>query len=486
MTAILLTDGYKLGHRQQYPEGTTEVYSNFTARSSRTNEDHVVFFGLQAFLQRWLGEEFDKFFAYNVDEVCEEYTARVNGYLGPNNVGNDHVRDLHALGYVSLEFRALPEGTRVPVQVPMLTVRNTHPDFFWLVNYIETLLSTELWLPCTTATTTAAYRRLFDRYAALTGTDPLFVGFQGHDFSMRGLSGVAAASMSGAAHLLSSVGTDTLPALDWIDRYYPVQPRDEFYMIGASVNATEHSVMSAGTAEVDEEATFRRLLLDVYPEGILSVVSDTFNLWDVLTDILPSLRDEILARDGKLVIRPDSGDPVKILCGDWNAMPGSPERNGVIRILWETFGGTLTETGYKLLDEHVGAIYGDAITLDRAKKILDRLAKQGFASGNVVFGIGSYTYQHVTRDTYGFVMKATSCIVNGTRYPLYKDPVTGSVKKSARGLLAVRMVDGVLTLFEDQDRLGETDTELKIVWKDGKFVTRVGFDEVRARLGLQV
>lgn len=486
-TVILCTDGYKLGHRQQYPDGTTQVYTNFTGRFSRTTQDKIVQFGLQFFLQKWLMDEFENFFSSDKETICNEYTRRVNGYLGPNNIGTEHIAQLHDLQYLPLEFRALPEGTLVPIGIPVLTVTNTHPDFFWLVNYIETLLSSELWMPMTSATTAHTFRKILDKWATKTGSDPTFVPFQGHDFSMRGMSGTEAAMSSGAGHLVSFCGTDTIPAIEFVERYYPNNP-DDNSLIGCSVSATEHSVMCAGGSEPgDELATFERLLFVKYPTGILSVVSDTWDLWIVITSYLPKLKDRILARDGKLVIRPDSGDPVKIICGDSDADPSTPQHKGVIELLWDIFGGTVTSTGHRMLDSHIGAIYGDSITEARCEEICRRLAEKGFASGNMVFGIGSFTYQYVTRDTYSFAAKATYAVVNGEPRELYKDPVTDKKKKSAKGLLAVREVDGELVLFDQCTREeSENDSLLKLVWKDGNFVgPKVTFSEIREKLATQ-
>lgn len=485
MNVIQITDGYKLGHRQQYPDGTTFVYSNFTPRSSRNGDSVVVFFGLQAFLERWMEDEFDRFFAAPRHEVCRSYAERLNAYLGENSVGTDHVAALHDLGYVPLEFRALPEGTLTPLRVPMLTVHNTHPDFFWLVNYVETLLSCELWLPCTSATTARRYRLLLDDAARRTGTPTEIVPFQAHDFSMRGMSGVDAAMLSAAGHLLSFVGTDTFPALEFVERHYtPSSNVGADYLIGTSVPATEHSVMCAGGKET-EFATFERLL-SLYPTGVLSIVSDTWDLWHVLTDFLPRMREVVLARDGKLVIRPDSGDPVDILCGDPDAPEGSPARAGVVELLWRLFGGSTTSTGHRMLAPQIGVIYGDSITLERCAKILARLDAAGYASGNVVFGVGSFTYQYVTRDTYGMAMKATYAVVDGESRELFKDPVTDSgTKRSARGLLAVRDVNGTLRLFDRQTRDGMDRSLLAPVWRNGRFLRRETFDGIRARLGLQ-
>ena len=499
MVALTMIDGYKLDHRRQYPEGTEFVYSNWTARGTRIPDiQEVVFVGLQYFLEKYLGEEFGKFFAADIDKVAEAYERRVNGYLGPNTIGSDHIRELHALGYLPLEFKALPEGTATPLRVPMLTVENTHPDFGWLVNYLETIMSATLWLPMTSATLAKRMRQLFEAYAEKTGSPAEFVDWQGHDFSFRGMGGYEAAQMSGMGHLTQFTGTDTIPAIEFVEDYYGVP---EGYLIGGSVAATEHSVMCAG-GEDDERATYERLL-DLYPAGILSVVSDTWDLWKVLTETVPALKDQIMARDGKLVIRPDSGDPSDILCGtqryerDGNGVVSkyvpraygegtTPEEKGVVEILWDIFGGTITETGHKLLDSHIGVIYGDAINYDRARDILQRLEAKGFASANVVFGMGSYGYQYQTRDTFGFAMKATNVIIDGVEKPIFKDPVTDSgTKKSLKGRVVVtRSPNGKLVADDEVDpkfekQLWESSL-LTTVWKDGKFIRRYTFDEVRA------
>jgi nicotinamide phosphoribosyltransferase len=481
MNPITLIDGYKFSHEKQYPTGTSRVYSNWTPRESRVSSiDHVVHFGTRYFLDRYLGREFGAFFATPIDEACERYQRRLDGYLGPNNVGTEHIRALHKLQQVPLEICALPEGTRVPLRVPMLTVENTCDGFAWLTNYIETLMSSVLWQPCTSATMAAAMRATLNSAAKETGTAPEFVPWQGHDFSFRGMAGPEAAALSGAGHLLSFTGSDTIPALDLIEDFYGPLPAS--YLVAGSVPATEHSVMCAG-GELGELATFERLL-SIYPSGIVSVVSDTWDLWSVLTEILPKLKEQVLARDGKLVIRPDSGDPADIVCGDPLAPAGSPASRGVIELLWDLFGGTVTATGHRLLDSHIGCIYGDSITITRARNICDRLAAKGFASGNMVFGVGSFTYQYATRDTFGFAMKATWCRVNGEGRDLFKMPKTGNgMKNSAKGRLAViRDASGELALINQATPQQESDSLLRPIWRDGSFLVRQSFPEIRRQL----
>lgn len=483
---VLLKDGYKVGHKFQYPADTTEVYSNLTARKSRTGFDAVVFFGLQYFVYEYLINQFNRnFFSLPKHIVIETYQRRINNYLGKDSITVDHIAELHDLGYLPLQIKALPEGTIVPSNVPMLTIVNTRPEFFWLTNMLETLMSNVLWKASTSATTAFQYRQTFEKYAAQTGGPKGFVLFQGHDFSFRGMSGVEDAMVTGAAHLLSFRGTDTIPAIDFLEYYYEADSDKE--LVGVSVPATEHSVMSMGLLE-NEDATFNRLLTKIYPKGIVSVVSDTWDFWRVIDVILPKLRDVITSREGKLVIRPDSGDPVKIICGDYSSL-NSSEQKGAIQRLWEIFGGTINAQGYKELDSHIGLIYGDSITLERQQAILSGLKAKGFASTNVVLGIGSYTYQYVTRDTYGFAMKATSGVTTSRgRTAIFKSPKTDDgTKNSHKGLLCVeRNVSGNLVCTQNVSESEEAEGLLETVFLDGNLVKKQTLAEIRARVEAQL
>lgn len=476
---MMNTDGYKLDHRRQYPEGTEFVYSNWTPRGSRVKGvNEVIFLGLQYTIKERLEKDFNRdFFGRPKDEVVGEYADMLNSYLGPNEIGTEHIAALHDLGYLPLEFKALPEGTRVPLRVPMFTVENTHPDFFWLVNYFETILSATLWMPSTSATNAMHVRELMDEWAEKTGAPLEGVGFQGHDFSMRGMSGLEAACLSAAGHLVAFTGTETVPVLNWINKYYPTKDPEHF--IAGTVPATEHSVMCAGGMESERE-TFERLL-DLYPTGILSVVSDTWDFWGVLTNHLPALKDKILERDGKLVIRPDSGDPADIICGTMltDFDDDTPAEKGAIQLLWDIFGGTVNDNGYKVLDPHIGLIYGDSMNFARINDICRRLEAKGFSSENVVFGLGSYGYQYQTRDTFGFAMKATWVQVSGEGKAIFKDPKTDDgLKKSLKGrILVTRDASGRLYTIDNLD--GNDSGMLTTVWKDGKFIREWGFDEVR-------
>lgn len=423
---IFLKDFYKVGHVEQYPKGTELIFSNFTPRKpiNNTFKDGCVFFGLKYFIEKYLKDNFNKknFLDISYQEFMKQTLNVDKAY--------SHIEDLLKLDKLPLEIYALPEGTLVPFGVPTLVMYNTDPKYYWLTNMLETILSCSLWGPCTSATIARQYRNLLDSYCAETSDNAWFVDYQAHDFSFRGMNGLEAAALSGAAHLLYFKGTDTIPGILLQHEIYGKE-----LSCGTSVPATEHSVMSVGSKESELE-TYRRLITEVYPSGIVSIVSDTWDLWNVLDNHLITLKDEIMTRDGKVVIRPDSGDPVEIICG-------TETNKGVIQRLWDVFGGTINSKGYKELDPHIGCIYGDSITLERANRILFRLKEQGFSSTNIVFGVGSFTYQYNTRDTLGFAMKATYCEINGVGHAITKDPVTDNgTKKSHSGILKVVKVVG--------------------------------------------
>lgn len=456
-----------------YPHDTEEVYSNLTPRKGRLPSDiGLVSFGLQYFLLEYLIRQWqENFFSRPLDVVMKAYKRRMDAYLGPDAMKINHIGELHEYGKLPVHIKALPEGTVVPYGVPMLTIRNTQKQFFWVTNMLETIMSSVLWKPCTSAMTAHRFRQVFERYSRLTvqsAPNP-FVDWQGHDFSFRGMSGLEDACLSGAAHLLSFTGTDTIPAIDFLEMYYGADCEKE--LIGGSVPASEHSVMCMGL-ESGERETYRRLLQDVYPSGIVSIVSDTWDFWHVLTETLPSLRELIISRPGKLTVRPDSGDPVKIVCGDPEAPDGSPASKGAIRLLDEVFGHTLTPMGFKVLDPHVGLIYGDSINHERQEAILAGLRRNGYASDNVILGLGSYSYQYVTRDTHGQAMKATfGRTTSGGDQAIFKAPKTDDgTKFSARGLLRVDRVDGQLVLRQNVTREEEAGGELVSVFHEGELL----------------
>lgn len=488
--ASLLCDFYKVSHREQYPVNTQKIYSTWTPRTSRKEGiDKVVCFGVQAFIKKYLIEYFnDNFFSKPVEDVVEEYSRVIKYCLGKEDVDSSHIVALHKLGYLPIKIKSIKEGYRVPIRVPMLTIENTIPEFFWVTNYLETLMSCELWQPMTSATIALQYRKIVEKYAMETVGNVGCVPFQCHDFSMRGMGSFESALTSGAGHLLSFTGTDTIPSILFMEQYYNTNIEEEF--TAGSIPASEHSVICTYGNEKEID-TFKRFLTEIYPNGFFSIVSDTWDLWRVITEYLPTLKEEVLARDGKCVIRPDSGDPVKIICGD----PESTDINikkGVIELLWDIFGGTTTEKGFKELDSHIGAIYGDSITTERAIAICEGLKAKGFASSNIVFGVGSYTYQYNTRDTFGFALKTTYAVVDGEERLLFKDPVTDDgTKKSQKGMLVVVENDKQEFIYVDEldsktiEQYEDVDL-LETVFVDGTLLRDDSLSEIRKRINSEV
>lgn len=479
LSTMLLCDFYKISHREQYPNKTEVVYSTWTPRASRMNNvNEVVAFGFQAFIKNYLIDFFNEnFFNRSKEDVVAEYSRIIKGTLGVEP-DTKHIEELHDLGYLPLKIQALPEGTLVPLRVPMLTIQNTDPRFYWLTNYIETLASCELWQSSTSATIAHEYRKILNKYAMETVGNTEFVPFQGHDFSMRGMSSLQSAMASGAGHLLSFVGTDTIPAISYLENFYNANVEAE--LVGTSIPATEHSVQCAYG---NDDKYLEEMMTRVYPSGFVSIVSDGYDFWDVIGRVIPSLKDTIMARDGKVVIRPDSGDPVKIICGDPDGKTDL-EKKGAIEALWDIFGGTVSEQGFKVLDSHIGLIYGDAITLRRCEEISEKLKEKGFASVNCVYGIGSFTYQYNTRDTFGFALKSTLCVIDGDEKQIFKDPKTDNgIKKSQKGKVVVLRQGNTLT-FADGMYLTEnlSNDLLSTVFKDGKLLREQSLSEIRERL----
>lgn len=440
-----------------------------------------------------------------------------------------------------------------------MTFINTVDGFAWLTLYLETVVSALAWKPSTAATIAKLYRRQCEEWVMKTDpTQSFLIDFMCHDFSARGLDPMSQ-YLIGLGHATSFKGSDTLPVIP-ASRYFYGVKEDEMPIF--SVNASEHSVSTTKIFTVGEQQMIADWL-KIFPKGILSIVSDTFDLWKLITEYLPANKEAIMARDGKLVIRPDSGDPVDIICG----VPGSKEvivipdsesnikmgkslteqtyeswiltnyykkghllykhcgklfrlhfkegqfsgieyiseaaSKGVIELLWDIFGGTINEQGYKVLDPHIGAIYGDSITPERQKQIYERLAAKGFAATNIVLGIGSYTYQYNTRDTLGFAAKGAwfEVIEKATddfaktlpapvyikkSYDIYKDPVTDDgTKKSLKGLVNVKYCsDNKCCLIVSQECTPEEENQglLQVIYEDGKFYNQVNLEEVRDRL----
>lgn len=534
INSLFYTDGYKIGHKAMLAPGTTRLYGTWIPRSTKhapKGINKIVSFGQQLVL-KWLHDEFEENFFDKTDQSAVEFISDMSDYLGIEYDGT-HFKELHKLGYLPIKVKALPEGIETNPNIPHMTFINTVDGFAWLPLYLETIVSSLAWKPSTAATIAKLYRRQAEEWVAKTDPDRMFlVDWMCHDFSARGLDPMSQ-YLIGLGHATSFMGSDTLPVIP-ASRYFYGIGEDEMPI--GSVNASEHSVSTTKIFTVGEQQMITDWL-KIFPKGILSIVSDTFDLWKLITEYLPANKEAIMARDGKLVIRPDSGDPVDIICGmfiydskehwekidkQYDRKSYEPADKGVIELLWDIFGGTEVKGSdgkmYKVLDPHIGAIYGDSITPERQRQIYERLAAKGFASTNIVVGVGSFTYQYNTRDTLGFAAKGAWFEVeeqhdgegienpDGRQYTskksynIYKDPVTDDgTKKSLKGLLSVIEVNSrdnftramtKDTQFPIKEYIVKTECTpeeenqgmLQVIYEDGKFYNQTTLHEVKARL----
>ena len=493
--SLFYTDGYKIGHKKMLAKGTTRLYGTWIPRSTKhapKGVTKIVSFG-QQLVVKWLHDEFaQNFFSLTRDEAMK-FGKDMSMYLGMDYDAS-HFGELHDLGYLPIRIKALPEGIETNPNIPHMTFVNTVDGFAWLTLYLETIVSSLAWKPSTSATIALQYKRNVVEW--VMKTDPAsawLIPFLCHDFSARGLSPWDMLS-SGLGHATSFLGSDTIICIPGARYFYNV-PEDQMPIY--SVNASEHSVSTTKIFTVGEQQMIADWLTD-FPKGILSIVSDTFDLWKLITEYLPANKEAIMARDGKLVIRPDSGDPVDIICGndkfsneDYEKATDQHrhfcETKGVIELLWDIFGGTINEQGYKVLDPHIGAIYGDSITLDRQIEIYKRLEAKGFAATNIVLGVGSFTYQMNTRDTLGFAAKGAwfEVLENGEKksYDIYKDPITDDgTKKSLKGLLQVVMEGDEYFVNTQCTPEQEEASVLQTIYEEGRFCNEVSLDEIRKKI----
>ena len=571
---LLMIDFYKACHESQYPKGLTKMVSYYTPRMSRLDDvDKVTLFGLQGFINEYLIEGFNKyFFERNINEVLNEYKRTLDYTMGEGSYNLDKVLKLHQLGYLPLEIRALPEGTRSNIGVPQIEISNTHPDFVWLVNTIETLLSCTMWHTQVSAEVGCRYRKIVDKYVDLTceNVDPRNVL---GDFSMRGQQSAESAIKSSAAWLLSFNNTATVPAIMWLEKNYNCDV--ESGVVGRGAISTEHSVMCSNfSVDGDEITQVKRLLTEIYPKHSFSMVSDSYDYWNMVTNILPQCKEEIMAHEGYIGIRGDSGNPIEVIAGkeykevndeefdwimnkpekwvknyfdypeydfsiiikhnedyykvcvecEWTNERGAwtdnkyyyvdcyyvkveeytptAEDMGTVWALWQEFGGTVNSKGYKVLDPHVKAIYGDSITPYRCEEIYNRLAEKGFAISNVTLGVGSFsmmclenyndetgefTYSPYTRDTFGIAVKATYAEdADGNPIMIMKQPKDCGWKKSQKGCCIVTHDENGNYFCDDgytwTDCDESDDNDLVTVFKDGKMVREWNLDGIRTRM----
>lgn len=478
---MLLIDYYKAVHAEMLPEKITKSVSYFTPRMSRIARwDKVVMFGLQGFIKTYLIDYFNKeFFERPFEDVIAEYKRVLDHTLGESVYGIEKIERLHRLGYLPIEIVALPEGTRVPVHVPMFGITNTHPDFAWLPQALESLISAESWHPMIAATVGYTYREIVNRYYDQTCDDSLERARALGAFDFRGEECTESAIKAGAGWCLSFLNTATVPVVPYLEQLYCCDCTKEPVAFGSP--STEHAVMCSNFAVDGDEITFlRRLLTEIYPNASVSVVLDSYDYWNVIDNILPQIKEEILSHNGCMLMRGDSGDCVEVV-------------TKTVFKLWEEFGGTINSKGYKVLDPHVKAIYGDSITVQRCEQIYNILEKKGFACSNVALGVGSFSFQCIeedgilkpfTRDTFSSCIKATYCEIDGKPYPIFKDPKDGGFKKSQKGCCIVSEENGELQYIDELnwEEAASDGNLLQTVFKDGALIKEQSLSEIRNRL----
>lgn len=518
----LMVDAYKLGHYFQMPPGVQTIYSTWTARNAKHHENGVcrntVVFGAQGFISDTLVHWFNKnFFDEDIDAIEADFRRKVSAIFSPDYVDFKRFRDLHDLGYLPVTILGVPEGTLLPTNIPDHIIFNTDPNFSWLPQYLEDIWSCHMWLPSTSATTAYYRRKTIEGYAEQCCDNPHVVArHMCGDFSMRGMENEDAAYVSSAGHLLSFDRTATVEANAYLEQFYKADIENA--TPGLGVPSLEHSVVCQNVAYykeclaegripdymkpyvkvaihanweanlVAEMCFILRLLIEIQPKGVLTYVSDTYDYWGVVTKILPVIKDVILNREGCFSVRPDSGDPYAIVCGDNTVSDNSrPQALGTLRVLKNIFGMSENNKGYGVLPSQIRMIYGDAITADLTDKICSWCVRNGISIENIAFGIGAYTYQYVTRDTRGYAIKATDAyFADLGEVPLYKAPKTDPSKNSPHGCISVRinengryqMVDG-LTLYES---INDPLNIMRIKMVNGEMKNTESVYDIRDRL----
>lgn len=480
---MLLIDFYKAVHAEMLPKGITKSVSYYTPRMSRVKRwDKVVMFGLQGFIKTYLIDYFNEhFFSRPFKDVMFEYKRVMDASLGEDTYKIEKIINLHKLGYLPIEIVALPEGTMVPIHCPMFGITNTHPDFAWLPQSLESLISAETWHPQLAATVGYTYRQIVNHYYDKTCDDSVSRARALGAFDFRGEECFESAVKAGAGWCLSFLNTATVPVIPYLEQNYNCDCTKEPVAFGSP--STEHSVMCSNYAvDGDEITLLRRLLTEIYPNTSFSAVLDSYDYWNIIDNVLPQLKDEIMAHNGCMLMRGDSGDCVDVV-------------TKTVFKLWENFGGTVNSKGYKVLDPHVKAIYGDSITVQRCEEIYKILEENGFACSNVALGVGSFSFQCIeedgelkpfTRDTFSSCIKATYCEIDGKPTPIFKNPKDGGFKKSQKGCCTVFKQGTEPMSFADgltwEEACADPMNLLETVFKDGELVREQSLSEIRERL----
>ena len=455
---MLLTDSYKATHWKQYPKGTTKVYSYLESRGGKFSK--TKFFGLQYFLKTYL--EGKVVTQLKIDEAEAFY----NKHLGPglfNRAGWEHILDKHD-GHLPVVIKAVPEGMLVPTGNVLMTIENTDDECFWLTNFLETILL-QVWYPTTVATLSLHMKEVILASLEKTGT-PESVAFKLHDFGFRGVSSVESAALGGAAHLLNFMGTDTLAGITLAQQYYGAD------MPGFSIPASEHSTITSWGREAEVDA-FENML-DQYPTGLVACVSDSYDIIKACKELWgKALKQKVLSRQGTLVVRPDSGEPVESV-------------NAVLNALGEAFGFTVNSKGYKVLPDQVRMIQGDGINYETLVAIIDSINANGWSTDNIAFGSGGALLQAMNRDTQKFAFKCSSITRSGVEQDVYKDPIGDKGKRSKRGRLKLIKHRGWLDHSPTLETLltvnpsVEGEDVMVTVFENGKLTSETTFEKAKS------
>jgi len=465
-----MSDSYKGTHWKQYPKNTTKVYSYLESRGGKFN--NTLFYGLQFFLKKYLTGKV-------VTEQKIQFAKKLwDAHLGPglfNESGWRHILETHN-GHLPIKIKAVPEGLSIPTSNVLVTVENTDPEVPWLTNYIETLLL-QVWYPISVGTLSREIKEvLVDSLKQTTDLDSEGlknqVSFMLHDFGYRGVSSVESAGIGGSAHIVNFLGTDTIAAIETAQEFYNTDN-----ILAFSIPASEHSTITSW-GEANESKAFENML-DAYPTGLVACVSDSFDIiracgmyWGGI------LRNKIMQRDGRLVVRPDSGDPVETL-------------RQVFKILWNRFPGTTNNKGFKVLHPNIRVIQGDGVNYESIQDILNMMIEEGFSVENIAFGMGGALLQKVDRDTQKFAFKCSHIVIDGEEVDVRKNPIeinekgerVQSFKKSKTGRLKlIKTEDSYQTIEKAQD---ETDDILVTVFEDGLMIKEWTFEEIREKAQLE-
>ncbi|OMP79870.1 nicotinate phosphoribosyltransferase [[Flexibacter] sp. ATCC 35208] len=462
---ILLADAYKYSHHKLYIPGTEYIYSYLESRGGKFNE--TVFYGLQYLLMEYLqGVVITK-------EKIDEAEIELNEVFGRNDIFDrtkfEYIIEQHG-GRLPIRIKAVPEGTVTATHNVLMTIENTDPNCFWLTNFLETLLM-QVWYPSTVATMSREIKKVVKKYYDETASPASFAGidFVLNDFGFRGASSVESAGWGGSAHLINFAGSDTIIGSTFAKRYYnaPTAP-------GLSIPATEHSIMTL-LGEPGEKEIFKHVL-DSFPTGTIACVSDSYNIIRACEEYWGTdLKEQILQREGTLVIRPDSGDAVATLLK-------------VFEVLTEKFGYTINEKGYKVLPPQVRVIQGDGISYSSIPTIYEALKNAGISAENLVLGMGGALLQRVNRDTQEYALKCAYAVVNGKGINVQKNPLEldangntrVSFKKSKSGKQVLVKKDGAFVTIPESESAGLKD-ELVTVFENGEIKTSYTFNDIKTR-----